>query len=338
MQNALEVANATRGVDDTPVLCATGLGRRFRLPRPWPARAVTLDAVNDVSLSLARGRTLGIVGESGCGKSTLSRMLVGILAPSEGTLRVGGVDVSTLRGQHWRAVMRDVQMVFQSPYTALNPRLTIGEIVREPLDIHEPHMPKGERDARAVAMLERVGLHAAHAKRYPFSLSGGQLQRVGIARALVRPARAVICDEPVSALDVSVQAQVVNLLRELQDELAVSYVFVSHDLAVVANVSHDIAVMYMGRVVESGRAADVLQAPRHPYTQALVDSANAPDPHTERSRQPRVLAGELPRPTDPPSGCRFRTRCWMARAECAQAVPALVSRSGSPQKVACHFA
>lgn len=338
MQNLHDFQKVKPSNDDTPVLCTSGLGRRFRIPQPWPAKPLTLDAVDDVTLSLAPGRTLGIVGESGCGKSTLSRMLVGILPPSDGSLYVDGIDIATLRGERWREVMRDVQMVFQSPYTALNPRLTIGEIVREPLDIHEAHLPKSERTARAATMLERVGLNAGHASRYPYSLSGGQLQRVGIARALVRPARVVVCDEPVSALDVSVQAQVVNLLRELQDELNVSYVFVSHDLAVVANVSHDIVVMYMGRVVESGAAADVLQSPRHPYTQALVDSANVPDPHAERARKPRVLTGDLPSPTDPPSGCRFRTRCWMASDECARSVPALIQRSGAPQRVACHFA
>jgi oligopeptide/dipeptide ABC transporter ATP-binding protein len=338
MRNVHDLQKAKPLTSDTPVLCTKGLGRRFRIAQPWPARPLTLDAVDGVTLSLARGRTLGIVGESGCGKSTLSRMLVGILPPSEGTLCVDGIDISTLHGQRWREVMRDVQMVFQSPYTSLNPRLTIGEIVREPLDIHESRLPKKERSARAVAMLERVGLHAGHAERYAYSMSGGQLQRVGIARALVRPTHVVVCDEPVSALDVSVQAQVVNLLRELQDELKVSYVFVSHDLAVVANVSHDIAVMYMGRVVESGKAADVLQSPRHPYTQALVDSANVPDPRAERERTPRVLSGDLPSPTDPPSGCRFRTRCWMAREECARSTPALVPRSGAPQAVACHFA
>ncbi|HYG46128.1 MAG TPA: oligopeptide/dipeptide ABC transporter ATP-binding protein [Bordetella sp.] len=321
-----------------PVLLAEALGRTYRIARPWPAKPQYLDAVNDVSLTLASGSTLGIVGESGCGKSTLSRMLVGLLPPTSGTLRVGGQDISRLKGQRWRDVMRDVQMVFQSPYTALNPRLTIGDIVREPLDIHDAAMPRAQRQERAMAMLEKVGLNVDHARRYPHALSGGQQQRVGIARALVRPTKVVICDEPVSALDVSVQAQVINLLRHLQTELGVSYVFVSHDLSVVANVANDIAVMYMGRIVEMGTARDVLGSPRHPYTQALVDSANVPDPRRERQRNPRVLTGELPNPTNPPSGCRFRTRCWMAREQCAQSVPDLVCRSGSPQRVACHFA
>jgi oligopeptide/dipeptide ABC transporter ATP-binding protein len=187
-------------------------------------------------------------------------------------------------------------------------------------------------------MLEKVGIGRGMGERNPHQLSGGQQQRVGIARALVSDVRLVICDEPVSALDVSVQAQVVNLLRELQQSLGVSYIFVSHDLAVVANVSDDIAVMYLGKVVEYGRAADVLQRPRHPYTQALVDSANIPDPAVEKNRKPRILKGEIPKPTEPPSGCRFRTRCWMAKERCTVEEPELVARNDSPQAVACHFA
>jgi len=336
MPSPLEPVTPCAGT--VPVLQAQDLGRTYRIARPWPSSPLLLDAVNHVSLDLARGSTLGIVGESGCGKSTLSRMLVGLLPPTSGTLRIEGQDISRIKGSRWREVMRDVQMVFQSPYTALNPRLTIGEIVREPLDIHDAQRPRTERQARAIAILEKVGLNADHARRYPHALSGGQQQRVGIARALVRPTKVVICDEPVSALDVSVQAQVINLLRDLQAELGVSYVFVSHDLGVVANIAQDIAVMYMGRVVELGAARDVLGTPRHPYTQALVDSANTPDPRRERERSPRVLTGELPNPINPPSGCRFRTRCWMASAACAQSTPDLVSRSGSPQRVACHFA
>jgi oligopeptide/dipeptide ABC transporter ATP-binding protein len=331
-------ATAPSSARGKPILQTTALGKTYRIRSRWPARPLTLDAVNDVSLSLARGETLGIVGESGCGKSTLSRMLVGVLPPTTGSMQIDGVDVSTLDARRWREVMRDVQMVFQSPYTALNPRLNIGDVVREPLDIHDTHLGMPERRQRTIAILERVGLNAGYAKRYAHELSGGQQQRVGIARALVRPTRIVICDEPVSALDVSVQAQVINLLRELQSDLGVSYVFVSHDLSVVANVAHDIAVMYMGRIVELGKARDVLRAPRHPYTQALVDSANVPDPKLERSRTPRILTGELPQPTHPPSGCRFRTRCWLAQDICAQSIPALIQRSGSPQQVACHFA
>jgi oligopeptide/dipeptide ABC transporter ATP-binding protein len=321
-----------------PILETVGLGKTFKLAQPWPREPLMLNAVSDVNIVLHPGRTLGVVGESGCGKSTLSRMLVGTLAPSTGLIRVGGIDVSALRGTERQRALRDVQMVFQSPYTALNPRLRVGDIVREPLDIHDRSLALQERTTRTIDMLERVGLNASHSAHYPHELSGGQQQRVGIARALVRPTRIVICDEPVSALDVSVQAQVINLLRRLQAELKVAYIFVSHDLAVVANIAHDIAVMYMGRIVEFGTARDVLRSPRHPYTQALVDSANVPDPMIERSRRPRLLTGDLPRPTDPPSGCRFRTRCWLAADRCAASVPALEPRAGAPQRVACHFA
>lgn len=320
-----------------PVLETEALSKVYSIHQPW-SQPLQLDAVRDVNLTLAEGETLGIVGESGCGKSTLSRMLVGTLAPTSGTLRIGGVDIHSLGAAARRDVMRDVQMVFQSPYTSLNPRMRIGDIVREPLDIHESHLGSEQRKARVFEILTRVGLSEAHAGRYPHELSGGQQQRVGIARALVRNSRIVVCDEPVSALDVSVQAQVINLLRELQRSMRVSYVFVSHDLAVVANIAHHIAVMYMGRVVEYGTAQDVLQHPRHPYTQALVDSAAVPDPTIERRRTPRVLRGELPRPTNPPSGCRFRTRCWLATDQCARTTPELIVRSNSPQEVACHFA
>src|SRR5690606_13035553 len=251
-------------LDTVPVLQTEQLGRTYRIARHWPSRQLSLDAVNDVSLTLPSRSTLGVVGESGCGKSTLSRMLVGLLPPTSGTLRINGQEIWRIKGTRWREVMRDVQMVFQSPYTALNPRLSIGEIVREPLDIHDAGLSRAERHDRAIAILEKVGLNADHARRYPHALSGGQQQRVGIARALVRPTKVVICDEPVSALDVSVQAQVINLLRDLQADLGVSYVFVSHDLSVVANIAKDLAVMYMGRVVGLGAAGDVLGAPRQP--------------------------------------------------------------------------
>jgi oligopeptide transport system ATP-binding protein len=321
----------------TPVLQTEGIGKAFPIRQPWPKPPLLLNAVRDVSLTLAEGETLGIVGESGCGKSTLSRMLVGTLIPTSGILRIGGTDIGALGDAGRREVMRDVQMVFQSPYSSLNPRMRISDIVREPLDIHDRQLSREERNARVLDILVRVGLNAGHAAQFPHELSGGQQQRVGIARALVRKSRIVVCDEPVSALDVSVQAQVINLLRDLQKSLKVSYVFVSHDLAVVANIAHNIAVMYMGRVVEYGSAQDVLRRPRHPYTQALVDSCAVPDPAIERSRTPRLLKGELPHPTDPPSGCQFRTRCWLAADRCAETLPELIVRAGAPQRVACHF-
>ena len=320
-----------------PVLRTERLSKSFQVPQPWPRASRPLFAVNEVSLTLPAGRTLGIVGESGCGKSTLSRLLAGTLQPSSGSIELEGVDLTTLKGAERTRRLRDVQMVFQSPYTSLDPRMRVGQAVREPLDVHERSVPVTERNARAAAMLQRVGLDpATYFTRFPHELSGGQRQRVGIARALVYRTRVVICDEPVSALDVSVQAQVVNLLRELQAEMQLAYVFVSHDLAVVGAISHEIAVMYLGRVVELGTAREVLGSPRHPYTQVLVESTNIPEPVVEKVRTPRLLSGEVPSPIDPPSGCPFRTRCWMATELCATTIPKLQPRSGVTQLVACH--
>lgn len=333
-----DVAELPAETPSLPVLEVTDLTKTFFLSQGMFKPYLPLQAVSEVSLRLGKGKTLGIVGESGCGKSTLSKMLAGTSSPSSGSIRLNGVEVTGLpRGARDR-LLRDVQMVFQSPYSSLNPRMKIVDIVREPLDVHAKNLPKVERRARAMEILERVGISPDMAARYPHQLSGGQQQRVGIARALVSDVGLVICDEPVSALDVSVQAQVINLLRDLQRSMGLSYIFVSHDLAVVANISDDIAVMYLGKIVEYGNAEDVLQRPRHPYTQALVDSANIPDPAKEKLRKPRILTGEIPKPTDPPSGCRFRTRCWMAQEICARETPALVSRQESPQAVACHFA
>jgi oligopeptide/dipeptide ABC transporter ATP-binding protein len=317
---------------------AINLSKTYLLNQGLFAPGLPLHAVSDVSFRVSKGQTLGIVGESGCGKSTLSRLLAGTAQPTGGTIKVGGTDVTSLGTSARNKVLRQVQMVFQSPFSSLDPRMTAAQIVREPLDVHMKEAPVRDRMDLATRMLTRVGLGPAFLARYPHQLSGGQQQRVGIARALVSGAHVVICDEPVSALDVSVQAQVINLLRDLQRETGTAYVFVSHDLAVVANIAHSIAVMYLGKVVEFGDCADVLAKPRHPYTIALVNSANVPDPSFEKARKPRVLQGELPKPTNPPSGCRFRTRCWMAQDICAAEAPQLEPRSGSPQAVACHFA
>jgi oligopeptide/dipeptide ABC transporter ATP-binding protein len=324
--------------DDIPLLETNALTKTYMLRNGMFRPPLPLHAVSGVSIRLEKGKTLGIVGESGCGKSTLSRMLAGTTTPTSGSIKLDGTEVTTLSVGARDHLLRQVQMVFQSPYSSLNPRMKVADIVREPLDVHRKDLASRERRERALVMLEKVGIGRGMGERNPHQLSGGQQQRVGIARALVSDVRLVICDEPVSALDVSVQAQVVNLLRELQQSLGVSYIFVSHDLAVVANVSDDIAVMYLGKVVEYGRAADVLQRPRHPYTQALVDSANIPDPAVEKNRKPRILKGEIPKPTEPPSGCHFRTRCWMAQERCAVEEPELITRNGSPQAVACHFA
>lgn len=323
--------------NDTPVLEVTDLRKSFRVRRGWRKPALELNAVNGITLSIARGETLGIVGESGCGKSTLSRMLSGVIEPTEGNFRFEGANMMALPSGQRQTAMRGIQMVFQSPYSSLNPRMRALETVREPLDIHHPELSKAEREARAMAMLAEVGIPQELALRYPHQLSGGQQQRIGIARALVGEVSLVICDEPVSALDVSVQAQVVTLLRRLQAERGLAYLFVSHDLAVVGAMSNRIAVMYLGRIVEMGAARELLASPRHPYTRILVESANIPDPEVERSRETQVLAGEPPRPTDPDVGCRFAGLCPKATELCRRSRPELLTEPAGGHAVACHF-
>ncbi|WP_244458963.1 ABC transporter ATP-binding protein [Roseomonas fluvialis] len=321
-----------------PVLRISDLSKTFSVHGQWGRRPRMLRAVQSVAFELGRGRTLGIVGESGCGKSTLGRMLVGTLDPSGGRIELEGEDVTALRGGKREQALSRIQMVFQSPYASLNPRMRVADIVREPLDILEPGTGKEDRLHRVFAILQRVGLTPDMATCYPHELSGGQRQRVGIARALVRTCSVVVCDEPVASLDVSVQAQVINLLKDLQQEMGVAYVFISHDLAIVGAMSHDVAVIYLGRIVEMGSANDVLSEPRHPYTQVLIDSVNVPDPAAERVRARRILTGDLPNPMHPPSGCAFRTRCWRAQSICATELPELESRGGVGHRVACHFA
>lgn len=274
--------------------------------------AGAVKAVDGVSLTLEQGRTLGLVGESGSGKSTLARVLVGIERPTSGNVLVDGEDVARLSRAGRKQLRRDVQMVFQDPYTSLNPRMSVGEIVGEPFAIHGI-APTGGRRAAVGELLELVGLDPAHAGRYPHQFSGGQRQRVGIARALALRPKILVCDEPVSALDVSVQGQVINLLEDLQEELGLSYLFVAHDLGVVRHIAHDVAVMYLGRIVEQGREPEVYDGARHPYTQALLSAVPVPDPAVRLVEpSPIVLEGDPPSPVDPPSGCPFHTRCWLA--------------------------
>ncbi|RPF19972.1 ABC transporter ATP-binding protein [Myceligenerans xiligouense] len=275
--------------------------------------AGTVKAVDGVSFGLGRGRTLGLVGESGSGKSTLARVLVGIETPTSGQVLVEGEDMARLSRAGRKQLRREVQMVFQDPYTSLNPRMSVQEIVGEPFAIHGV-APAGGRRAAVGELLELVGLEPAHANRYPHQFSGGQRQRVGIARALALRPRILVCDEPVSALDVSVQGQVINLLEDLQDELGLSYLFVAHDLGVVRHIAHDVAVMYLGRVVERGRETDVYDGALHPYTQALLSAVPEPDPAVRLTDSPAItLEGEPPSPIDPPPGCAFHTRCPLAR-------------------------
>lgn len=308
---------------------------RGRTDWPW-TRPRQLRAVTDVSLRLKEGETLGIVGESGSGKSTLARAILGTVPASDGSVIWQGRDVTGLKGDSRRALARDIQMVFQDPLAALNPRMTVGEIIAEPLRTHHPKLSPGERREQVQDLMEKVGLLPNLINRYPHEFSGGQCQRIGIARALILKPKLMICDEPVSALDVSVQAQVVNLLRELQSEMGLSMIFIAHDLSVVKHISDQIIVMYLGRQMEMADAATLTGAPAHPYAQALIASVPIPDPKLEKARVRPILEGELPSPLAPPSGCVFRTRCPKAQAVCAQALP-VMEDLGNGHRVACPF-
>ncbi|QIZ35889.1 MULTISPECIES: ABC transporter ATP-binding protein [Saccharopolyspora] len=294
-------------------------------------------AVDGVSFDLNRGETLGVVGESGCGKSTLAQVLMRLEKPTSGTALFEGRDMFKMRGAELRKLRRDLQIVLQDPYTSLNPRRTVGDIIGEPFEIHPEVAPKGERRRKVQELLEVVGLNPEHIQRYPHQFSGGQRQRIGIARALALRPKVIICDEPVSALDVSIQAQVMNLLGDLQHEFGLSYVFIAHDLGVVRHLSDRVAVMYLGKIVEIGSDEQIYEHPQHPYTQALLSSVPVPDPTLRGKREIIRLTGDVPSPANPPSGCRFRTRCWKAQDICAEKVPELEVRLGDHPS-ACHFA
>ncbi|MEG3634900.1 ABC transporter ATP-binding protein [Micromonospora palythoicola] len=295
-------------------------------------------AVDGVSFQLRRGETLGIVGESGCGKSTLARLLMRLEKPTAGRATLAGRDLFAASGGELRRIRRNMQMVMQDPYTSLNPRMTVGDIIGEPFEIHPEAAPKGSRQRRVQELLDVVGLNPEHINRYPHQFSGGQRQRIGIARALALRPEVIVCDEPVSALDVSIQAQVINLLEELQDELGLSYIFIAHDLSVVRHISDRIAVMYLGRIVEIGTEDEIYDRATHPYTQALLSAAPVPDPDAREHRSIIRLRGDVPSPADPPSGCHFRTRCWKAQDICATQDPQAVPRAADPHPSACHFA
>jgi oligopeptide transport system ATP-binding protein len=294
-----------------------------------------LHALDGVSFELAKGETLGIVGESGCGKSTLARAILQLVPPSRGRILRYGEDLGTLGPNELRERRKDMQIIFQDPLAALDPRMTAGEIIGEPLTTYHPGMKTAERQGQVMIAMMAVGLSPEMLNRYPHEFSGGQCQRIGIARAMVLEPSLVICDEPVSALDVSIRAQIINLLMQLQSELDLSLIFVSHDLSVVSYVSHRIMVLYMGRVMEIARRDELFSNPQHPYTQALISAVPIPDPETEQNRQRIVLEGELPSPLSPPSGCHFRTRCHKADALCAAEVPVL-TKIANGHRVACH--
>ncbi|WP_420450192.1 ABC transporter ATP-binding protein [Ilumatobacter sp.] len=323
------------GSDDEVVLRGVGLAKHFTVRRKGFGRADTLVAVADTDIELRRGETLGIVGESGCGKSTLSRMLIGDAEPTEGHIELLGERFDEMGRGRLKEVRREIQMVHQDPYKSLDPRMTIEQIVREPLDIHAQQHPRAGRASRVAELLELVGLNPDQAQRRPGQLSGGQRQRVDIARALALDPGILVCDEAVSALDVSVQAQIINLLADLKAELGLAMIFVSHDLSVVQHVADRVAVMYLGRIVEQGPWDEVYDRTLHPYTTALL--AAAPSPDRSRRNQERVaIVGEPPSPLDPPPGCAFNTRCDCADDRCIAERPSLGAGSTSAHLAACH--
>jgi oligopeptide transport system ATP-binding protein len=310
-----------------------GLTKHFTARTNWFGRPIShVSAVDDVSFDLKPGETLSLVGESGCGKSTTGRLLLRLIEPTAGTIRFDGRDITRLTGTALRDLRREMQLVFQDPYASLNPRMTVAATLEEPLMLHGL-VPPGKRKARVEELLNLVGLRASHARRYPHEFSGGQRQRIGIARALAVQPNLIVCDEAVSALDVSVQAQVLNLLKDLQARLGITMVFIAHDLAVVRHISQRIAVMYLGNIVEVAPAAELFAKPQHPYTRALLSAIPVPQPGATRQRI--ILSGDVPSPINPPSGCRFHTRCAFATDLCHQSKP-VTETTSEGHSVACH--
>jgi peptide/nickel transport system ATP-binding protein/oligopeptide transport system ATP-binding protein len=324
----------------TPLLQVQDLVKQFPVRGGGIIRRTVghVNAVSGISFDLYPGETLGLVGESGCGKSTAGRAILQLHKPTSGSVKFEGNELTKLSTRRLRPVRKDMQIVFQDPYASLNPRWQVNDIVTEPFKIHGPGESGQDVQHRVNELLELVGLNPEHRNRYAHEFSGGQRQRIGIARALALNPKLIVLDEPVSALDVSVQAGVVNLLEELQERLGLAYVFIAHDLSVVRHISDRVAVMYLGKIVETGNRDDIYAQPSHPYTQALLSAVPVPDPVLERQRQRIVLTGDVPSPVNPPSGCRFRTRCWKAQDICATEEPKLELREGGSTLTACHFA
>ena len=317
------------------LLTIEGLGKAFTISTGLFAPKLTLRALEDISFSVKAGETLGIVGESGCGKSTLGRCILQLLTPDEGRVLWLGEDLTLLSGEAMRRKRRDLQIIFQDPLASLNPRLTVGEIIADPLKTLMPGLKAEERRARVIRTMEAVGLLPEMINRYPHEFSGGQAQRIGIARALITEPRLIVCDEPVSALDVSIQAQILNLLADLKQEFGLTLIFISHNLSVVRHVSDRILVLYLGRIAELADSDALYDSPRHPYTRALLTAVPIPDPKRARQRNIDALVGEIPSPINPPSGCTFRTRCRHAIGLCAEQRPPLEDAGGG-RLVACH--
>ena len=315
---------------------AKGLTKEFKVSSTaWKTSKNVVHAVTDVDLDIYQGETLALVGESGCGKSTLGRLILNLIEPTSGSVIFDGKDIQKMKAAELRLLRRQMQIIFQDPYASLNPRWTIRDIVAEPLETHRVYKTKAETTARVEELLKKCGIRPEFINRYPHQFSGGQRQRVGIARALALEPKFIVCDEPVSALDVSIQAQVLNLLSDLQKELNLTYLFISHDLSVVRYLSDRVCVMFLGKICEVGSTKDVYENPRHPYTKFLLEAVPKPDPSL-RKEDKNMLEGEIPSPVNPPSGCRFHTRCPYATEQCSKEEPQLLDCDG--RKVACHLA
>ncbi|MFF4221792.1 ABC transporter ATP-binding protein [Streptomyces abikoensis] len=326
--------------DGEPLLVAEGLTKHFPITGGFPVKRKVgaVQAVDGIDLAVRAGESFGLVGESGCGKSTTGRLLTRLLEPTAGRIHYRGEDITHADRRRLAPIRSEIQMIFQDPYSSLNPRQTVGKIIAGPMEINGI-APPGGREARVRELLEVVGLSPEHFNRFPHEFSGGQRQRIGVARALALEPKVIVADEPVSALDVSIQAQVVNLLARLRRELGIAFLFIAHDLAVVRHFSQRVAVMYLGRIVESGDRDDIYRRPRHPYTHALLSAVPEASEAEGTARERIRLTGDVPSPILPPSGCRFRTRCWKAREKCAEEVPPLVPAEGDGggHLTACHF-
>ncbi len=328
----------SRRQDAAPLVEVRDLVKHFPITEGFIRRKQvgTVQAVDGVSFDVRQGETFGIVGESGCGKSTTARLLLRLLEPTSGSIRFGGREIGSLKPDEMKPLRREMQMIFQDPYSSLNPRRTVGSIIADPFEIHGLHSGESDRKRAVQQLMDRVGLNPEHFNRYPHQFSGGQRQRIGVARALALQPKLIVADEPVSALDVSIQAQILNLLRELQRELGLTLIFIAHDLSVVRHMCDRVAVMYLGKIVELATSDQLYSHPRMPYTGALMSAVPVADPVLAKAKRRQVLAGDVPSPTNPPAACRFHTRCWKAQAICGQEAPAIEPKAGG-NLAACHF-